>query len=332
MNRILLLFFVSIYIYSFFWTIKNKKIKLKNVFLLLLGIALFFIVMYFHPNKYSYLLFSPIILFMNGYSKTLMKFLKLILWTNFFIIFIELVLFYLIPSRDLIEWIYDSGIIFSNSDLNIVARTFSNFQVIRPRGLSSDLHVSAYLVLLLILFLKNNFLKYLLVFTLLIMNSIQTLVIFFLVFLKNNTSNKLLFIYFLIVSVIMYSYFAFDGAALTTLLGIINGLYVLENLEILDVLFGFTSLEDRVVFEIFAEEFIESGFVKLIILFGLVIFSFFLLTLFFEVTRHSSNRFVLFVNSIILFCCFAHSSIGASIWVFPTLYFLFNERYILNEN
>jgi hypothetical protein len=45
-----------------------------------------------------------------------------------------------------------------------------------------------------------------------------------------------------------------------------------------------------------------------------------------EAKRFSSNFFDFAFNIVIIYFCFAHSSVGSSIWIFPLFYIIFKSN------
>ena len=321
---IVLSIFILLYFHNIFKNFKKSNFNSSIILLFIIGFSLMFLQFLFFKNKYIYLYLSPFILLINTRTKILTSFVKFTLLLNLLIIILEYILFYSYGKIPL-EFLYNSGYLFNLKNIGVVIRNIDGFEILRPRGLTGDLHVSAFLIFILILTTNNNLFKYFTTLILFCTNSVQTIFSAFANYLKNTKYVINLFPIFILIYFIMSIYLD-DGTSSSTIAGIISGFSELYKLTIPQLLFGILDLNSLTNFEIDAAENIESGFVKLIILYGIIILSFLIIVLIFEAKRYSHNSFYFFFNLVIIYLCFAHSSVGSSIWIFPLLYLVFEKQ------
>lgn len=321
---IVLIIFILLYFHNLFKNFKKSNFNSIIILLLIIGFSLMFLQFLFFKNKYIYLYLSPLILLINTRTKILVRFVRFTLLLNFLIILLEYYIFYAYGKLPL-EFLYNSGYLFNLRNIGVVIRDINGFEILRPRGLTGDLHVSAFLIIFLILTTKNNLFKYFTILILFCTNSVQTIFSAFANYLKNTKHVINFFPIFVLIYFIMSIYLD-DGTSSSTISGIISGFSELYKLSIPQLLFGILDLNSLTNFEIDAAENIESGFVKLIILYGIITLSFLLIVLIYEAKRFSHNNSYFFFNLIIIYLCFAHSSVGSSIWIFPLLHLVFEKK------
>lgn len=321
-----ILLFIFLILYALNLKDNLKKIHISYSIIILLGFFLFILSFLFFRSKYIYLFLSPLILLVNNRAHLLYKYINVLLWINAVIIILEGIIFYLF-GKLVLEFIYNSNLIFRINNAGAVVRDMDGFLILRPRGLTGDLHVSSFLVFILLVCNDNKYLKYLLIFLLLLTNSVQTIFTFFVWVLKQ--SKYFLNILFVALGgIIIYYFYSSDGASESTISGILSGYKELSRLNSSQFLFGIIDSNQLVSFEIDSGENIESGFVKLIILYGVIILIFLISVILIEAKRFSKNFTELALNSLIVYFCFAHSSVGSSIWVFPLLHIIFQRKFL----